>query len=142
LFAPELLPKDARALMWKSLVIGNNSLATAARRLLQTAQVWSRPVRVAVHALADIRMTKAELVAENALLRQQLMAAKRHLGRPQISKPEKVAITLWARQTTGWQRTFLLFSTRHHLALAPRDVQSRLVEEIAPYGKRKGEALA
>jgi hypothetical protein len=56
-----------------------------------------------------VRLTRADLIAENALLRQQLIAAKRHLARPLLSKPEKVATTIWARMTTRWQSTFLLF---------------------------------
>jgi putative transposase len=60
-------------------------------------------------AIADVRETKADLIAENALLRQQLIAAKRHLRRPKLAKPEKLAITLWARLTNQWQSTFLLF---------------------------------
>ncbi len=96
-------------MMWKVLVNGTKSLATRARRLLQAAQEWSRPIRVATHAIADVRLTKADLIAENALLRQQLIVARRHLGRPLLSKPEKVATTLWARLTTRWQSTCLLF---------------------------------
>ena len=61
------------------------------------------------HAIVDVRKTKVEFIAENAVLRQQLIAAKRHLGRPQLAKPEKLALTLWARACKGWQRTFLLF---------------------------------
>jgi len=95
--------------MWKLLAIRTSRLAAAARRLLDHVRELSRPVRVAAHAIADIRKTKAELIAENALLRQQLIAAKRHLGRPRLSKPEKLAITLWARACKGWQSTFLLF---------------------------------
>jgi hypothetical protein len=56
-----------------------------------------------------VRKTRAELIAENALLRQQLIAAKRHLGRPQLAKPEKLAITPWSRLSTQWQSTLLLF---------------------------------
>ena len=107
--APGLLPKDADALMGKVLVNGTKSFAATARRLVQAAQEWSRPARVAGHAIADVRLTKADLIAENALLRQQLIAAKRHLGRPLFSKPEKVATTIGARLTTRWQTTFLLF---------------------------------
>ena len=96
-------------MMWKMLVNGTKSLAAKARCLFQGAQQWSRPIRVATHAIADVRLTKADLIAENALLRQQLIAARRHLGRPLLSKPEKVATTLWARLTKRWQGTLLLF---------------------------------
>ncbi len=103
------LTSDACALMRKTLKNRTQSLSEAARDFLQDAREWSRPVRVVGQAIADVRKTKADLIAENALLRQQLIAAKRHLGRPQVSKPEKLAITLWARLTTHWQTSFLLF---------------------------------
>jgi putative transposase len=79
------------------------------RRVIRFVKESSRPVRVAAHATADLRKTRVELIAENALLRHQLIAAKRHLTRPRISKPEKMAITIWARLTKWWQSTFLLF---------------------------------
>ena len=81
-------------------------------RFLKAVREWSRPVRVAGHAIADVRKTKGELIAENALLRQQLIAAKRHLGRPQLAKPEKLAITLWSHLSTQWQSTLLRVPTR------------------------------
>ena len=65
-----------------------------AKRIIKLVKDLSRPVRVAGHAIADLRKTKVELIAENALLRHQLIAGKRHLARPQISKPEKMAIAL------------------------------------------------
>jgi len=95
--------------MWKAVLNGRRRLAATGRGILDAAREWSRPIRVAGHAIADVRKTKAELIAENALLRQQLIAASRHLGRPQLAKPEKLAITLWSRLSTQWQSTFLLF---------------------------------
>lgn len=72
------------------------------------ASGYARSVRVAVQAFTGVRKTKSELIVENALLRQQLIAAKRHLGRRQLAKPEKLVITLWSRLTTQWQNTLLL----------------------------------
>ena len=95
--------------MWKVVVKGRRSLAASGHRFLKAVREWSRPIRVAGHAIADVRKTKTELIAENALLRQQLMAAKRHLGRPVLAKPEKLAITVWARLTSQWESAFLLF---------------------------------
>ena len=103
------LARDACALMRKIVKNRIRNLTSAARHFLQDAREWSRPVRVVGHAIADLRKSKVELIAENALLRQQLIAAKRHLGRPQLAKPEKLAITLWSRLTTHWQSTILLF---------------------------------
>ena len=105
--------------MWKAVLNGRRSLVTSAHRFLDAAREWSRPIRVAGHAIADVRKTKGELIAENALLRQQLIAAKRHLGRPQLAKPEKLAITLWSRLSTHWQSRLLLFQPNTILRYAP-----------------------
>ena len=95
--------------MWKVVERGRRSLAASGHRFLKAVRDWSRPIRVAGHAIADVRKTKGELIAENALLRQQLITASRHLGRPQLAGPEKFAITVWARLTWQWQSAFLLF---------------------------------
>ena len=102
------LGHDAPPQLWKVVLQGSRSLVASAHRLLKAGREWSRPIRVAGHAIADVRKSKAELIAENALLHQQLIAAKRHLGRPELAKPEKLAITAWARLSSQWQSTMLL----------------------------------
>ena len=54
-------------------------LVNLPKRLLEELRAWSRPARVAPHAIADIRKTKTALIADNALLRQQLIVADRHM---------------------------------------------------------------
>ena len=132
--------QDALALMWKMLVNGTKSLAAKARCRLQGAQQWSRPIRVATHAIADVRLTKADLIAENALLRQQLIAARRHLGRPLLSKPEKVGDDFVGAPDKAMAGHAPPVSARYGLALAPRDVPNCLVEEVAAQGQVQSQA--
>lgn len=78
------------------------------KRLLQELRQWSRPARVAAHAIADIRKTKTELIADNALLRQQLLVADRHIKRALFTRSERTATAFFARFTRAWPDAMLL----------------------------------
>lgn len=41
--------------MWKAVLNGRRRLAATSRRILDAAREWSRPIRVAGHAIADVR---------------------------------------------------------------------------------------
>lgn len=47
--------------MWKVVVKVRRSLAVSGHPFLKAVREWSRPVRVAGHAIADLRKTKGEL---------------------------------------------------------------------------------
>jgi putative transposase len=98
--------------MWTALVNRGKTLVAltgkAVRGVLRGVKEWSRPARVAAHAIADIRKTKTELIAENALLRQQLIAAKRQLKRARLTRSERAASTLLARLTRCWRGAILV----------------------------------
>jgi hypothetical protein len=53
----------------------------------QKVCAWTKPntLIVAVGALADMTRTKPELIAENALLRQQLIVLQRSMKRPKLT---------------------------------------------------------
>jgi putative transposase len=51
----------------------------------QTIRAWTKPNAVALGALADMTRTKSELIAGNALLRQQLVVLHRSVKRPKLS---------------------------------------------------------
>ncbi len=42
--------------------------------------------------LVDVTRTRAELIAENALLRHQLGILRRHVKRPQLTKGDRVGL--------------------------------------------------
>ena len=89
--------------MWKTITgmaAGvKKSVVDHARRVVKFIKDLSRPARVVAHAAKDVTKTKAELIADNAIIRHQLIAAKQRIKRPRMSKPEKVAMTLWSRLT-------------------------------------------
>ena len=82
------------------------SLRAAGQRLL----AWLKPatgVPVA-GALGDLARTKAELLAENALLRQQLVVLRRQIKRPALTPADRLRLVLLARLARGWQAALLI----------------------------------
>ncbi len=59
-------------------------------------------------ALADLARTKAELVAENALLRQQFIVLRRQVRRPVLTPADRCRLVLLARLARGWRATLLI----------------------------------
>ncbi len=75
-------------------------------RLLQWTKPATRtPVRGVV---ADVTMSKAALVAENALLRQQLIVLQRQVTRPALTPRDRVLLVLLARLVRGWRTAVLI----------------------------------
>jgi putative transposase len=97
--------------MWTALVNRGKKLVAltgkAVKGVLRGVKEWSRPARVAAHAIADMRKTKTELIAENALLRQQLIVVKRQSKRARLTRSERIAATFFARLTRWWRGTIL-----------------------------------
>jgi putative transposase len=59
-------------------------------------------------ALADLTRDKAELVAENALLRHQLIILRRQVKRPVYRKTDRLLLMLLARMVRTWKQTLFL----------------------------------
>jgi hypothetical protein len=68
---------------------------------------WTRPTnRSPVSGtLTDLTRTKAELIAENALLRQQLIILCRQIKRPTCTGTERIRLVLLARLVRHWKQT-------------------------------------
>ena len=81
-------------------------LCAARRHLL--AFLKPATVNPAGGALGDLVRTKAELVAENAFLRQQLIVLRRQVTRPVLTPAERFRLVLLARLTRGWQAALLI----------------------------------
>jgi len=58
-----------------------------------------------LETLADLGRSKSELVAENALLRQQLIILKRHVKRQASTKADRVLLVFLARMVRAWRQT-------------------------------------
>ncbi len=74
---------------------------------------WTKPLRTSLplSILTDLGRSKSELVAENALLRQQLIILKRHVKRPTFGRTDRILLVLLARlvRCTGYVRRVYCF---------------------------------
>jgi len=96
--------------MLKALTLRISSLAqrgmTAVRRAA-TELLGPRP-GLLLGLAADLFRTRDQLLAENALLRQQLIVAQRHVKRPKIRAYERAIMVALAAVTETWQSALLL----------------------------------
>ena len=71
---------------------------------------WTKPLTssVPLSTLADLGRSKSELVAENALLRQQLIILRREVKRPSISRTDRILLVLLARLVRTWQQALVI----------------------------------
>ena len=71
---------------------------------------WSKPLAssLTLQTLADLGRSKSELVAENALLRQQLIILKRQVKRPTCTKADRVLLVFLARMVQTWRQALFL----------------------------------
>jgi putative transposase len=71
---------------------------------------WTKPLTLSLPfgTLADLARSKSELVAQNALLRQQLIILKRQVKQPACTKTDRILLVLLARAVRAWKQTLLL----------------------------------
>jgi hypothetical protein len=74
-------------------------------RLNQSLKHWTKPTTasLAVGTLADMTRSRRDLVAESALLRQQLIVLRRQVKRPDLTNSDRIQLLLLARFTRYWQ---------------------------------------
>jgi hypothetical protein len=60
---------------------------------------WTKPLRTSLPlaTLTDLGKSKSELIAENALLRQQLIVLRRQVKRPAVTRTDRILLVLLAR---------------------------------------------
>jgi putative transposase len=71
---------------------------------------WTKPLvtSLPLATLTDLGRSKSELIAENALLRQQLIILKRQVKRPTFTRTDRILLVLLARLVRTWQQALLL----------------------------------
>ena len=97
---------------------------------------WTKPLRTSLplSTLADLGRSKSELVAENALLRQQLSILQRQMKRPPVTRADRVLLVLLARLVRNWQQA---------LVIVQPDTLHRWHRELSRlYWKRKSKAAS
>jgi hypothetical protein len=72
----------------------------------QSVKAWIKPITIGLvtGSISDVMRSRADLIAENALLRQQLIILRRQVKRPQLTKADRIRLVLLARCTQFWQQ--------------------------------------
>jgi putative transposase len=67
---------------------------------------WTKPLgsSLLLSTPVDLGRSKSELIAENALLRQQLIILQRQVKRPSITRTDRILLVLLARGVRTWQQ--------------------------------------
>ncbi len=65
---------------------------------------WTKPdtTSLLLGTLTDLARSKSKLMAENALLRQQLIILRRQVKRPACTKTDRMLLVLLARAVQAW----------------------------------------
>jgi putative transposase len=71
---------------------------------------WTKPLRTSLplSTLTNLGRSKSELIAENALLRQQLIVLRRQVKQPTFTRTDRILLVLLARLVRTWQQTLLI----------------------------------
>jgi putative transposase len=79
---------------------------------------WIKPPMTSpvVGALVDLTRGKAELLAENALLRHQLLILHRQVKRPVYQKKDRLLLVLLAKMVRTWKEALFLVQPETRLA--------------------------
>jgi transposase InsO family protein len=100
-------------------------------RIKETIKQFTKPATavLAVGAASDITRSRKDLVAENAILRQQLIVLNRQVKRPKVTNGDRLRLVLLSRLTQFWDSALHLVQP-HTLLRWHRDLFRR-------YWKRK-----
>jgi len=84
----------------------------------QKIKQWAKPATLSLIAgvISDMTRSRADLIAENALLRQQLIVLHRQVKRPLFTQHDRFRLVLIARFPGSGNKLFTLFSQAHFCA--------------------------
>ena len=96
--------------MFPVLIPLRQRLALRFHALSDGLRRWMKPrsTSLVLGTLADVTRDKAELVAENALLRHQLIILQRQVKRPVYRKTDRLLLVLLARMVRSWKQALFL----------------------------------
>jgi hypothetical protein len=94
--------------------------------------VWTKPdtTSLILGTLTDLARSKSELVAANALLRQQLVILRRQVKRPTCTKTDRMLLVLLARMVRTWKQVHITRSARNAPPLASPRIQALLEIQV------------
>jgi putative transposase len=87
-----------------------SSCASLGHRAKPHLEQWTKPATaiLVTSALPDMTRSRADLIAENLMLRQQLIVLKRQVKRPQLTTGDPLRLVLLARCTQFWQQALFI----------------------------------
>jgi putative transposase len=90
------------------------------RSLQNRFVAWTTPdtTSLLLLTLTDQARSKSELVAEKALLRQQLIILRRQVKRPACTKADRMLLVLLASMVRTWKQALFIVQPQTRLALA------------------------
>ena len=93
---------------------------------------WTTPSApsLMLGTVTDLARSKSELVAENALLRQQLIILRRQVKRPTCAKTDRLILVLFARASRACKHAHITCPTRDAPAVASSGISPLLEVEV------------
>jgi hypothetical protein len=93
---------------------------------------WTKPLTssLMLETLTDLGRSKSQLIAENALLRQQLIILRRQVKRPLCTKTDRTLLILLARLVRTWRQALFIVQPDTRLAVASGALSSRLETQV------------
>jgi hypothetical protein len=80
-----------------------NTIDSCLRKLVAPA-----PASPLLAAVSDLTRSKADLIAENALLRQQLLVLKRQVKKPKFRLIDRLFLVFFASLVNSWRQVLLI----------------------------------
>jgi hypothetical protein len=108
--SPAHLHKGEASIVHSFLTSIKRLTSTCFQSLQQSFVDWTKPSRTSltVGTVTDLVRSKSELVAENALLRQQLIILRRQVKRPALRKADRFLLVLLARMVRAWKQALFI----------------------------------
>jgi putative transposase len=93
---------------------------------------WTKPdtSSLMLGTLTDLARSKSQLVAENTLLRQQLIILKRQVKRPACTNTDRMLLVLLASMVRTWKQALFIVQPETRLALASPRIQALLEIQV------------
>src|SRR5437868_14017024 len=93
---------------------------------------WTKPLRTSLPlaTLTDLGRSKSELIAENALLRQQLIVLRRQVKRPTFTRTDRILVVLLSRLLRTWQQALVIVQPDTLRRLASGALSSGLEAQV------------
>ena len=95
--------------------------------------LWTNPdtSSLLLLTLTDLARSKSELVAENALLRQQVIILRRQMKRPACTRTDRMLLVLLARMVRTWKQALIIVQPETRLARAAPGLQALLEVQVS-----------